>query len=207
MGETVVILHGMGRTRVSMMILAERFKNAGYETHNFPYGEKDSSLDEISDALAVFLEKNVQTPRYHFVAHSLGNVIIRNALRKSLRPGLGRIVMLAPPNRPARLAKLLKESHFYRWLVGDSGQKLAEDEFYRTLPVPPVEFGIIAGDKGQRLSFDEPNDGIVDVEGTKLAGMKAFAIVHHTHTFLMNAKDTFVLCKQFLQSGSFASKT
>ena len=201
--ETVVFLHGMGRTRVSMMILARRFKKAGYETLNFPYGQKDSSIDELSDAFANFLKINVKTPRHHLVGHSLGNIIIRHALRKRVRPGLGRIVMLAPPNRAARLAKLLKDNRFYRWFMGDSGQKLATEEFYRTLPVPPVEFGIIAGDKGQRLTFDEPNDGIVDVEGTKLPGIKAFVIVRHTHTFLMNAEDTFALCRRFLEYGDF----
>ena len=42
--------------------------------------------------------------------------------------------------------------------TGDSGQKLSEEEFYRNLPVPTVPFGVIAGDKGQRLTFNEPND-------------------------------------------------
>lgn len=204
--ETVVVLHGMGRTRASMLVLVLRFKRAGYETLNFPYGQKESSLEDISLALAAFLEKNVKTPRYHLIGHSLGNVIIRHALRKTVRPGLGRIVMLAPPNRPARLAKLLKDNRLYRWLMGDSGQKLSEEEFYRTLPAPPVEFAVIAGDKGQRLTFEGPNDGIVDVEGTKLDGMKASAVVHHTHTLLMNAKDTFELCKRFLEQGSLDEK-
>lgn len=201
--ETVVILHGMGRTRASMAVLAARFKAAGYETLSFPYGTAADTLEETTEALAGYLEKRVKTERYHFVAHSLGNVIIRNALRRKLRPGLGRIVMLAPPNKPARLAKLLRENPIFRWRTGDSGRKLSEDEFYKTLPTPPVEFGVIAGDKGQKMTFDGPNDGVVDVEGTKLAGMKDFVIVHHTHTFMMNAKDTFSLSRRFLESGSF----
>ncbi|PIR19305.1 MAG: hypothetical protein COV48_02700 [Elusimicrobia bacterium CG11_big_fil_rev_8_21_14_0_20_64_6] len=204
--ETVVLLHGMGRTRAAMMILAWRFEKAGYETLNFPYGQKSSSLNEISDALTVFLEKNVRTPRYHFIGHSLGNIIVRNALRKSVRPGLGRIVMLAPPNRAAHLAKLFKDNRLYRWIMGDSGQRLADDEFYKTLPAPAVEFGVIAGDRGQSLTFDEPNDGIVAVATTRLEGMKAFVIVHHTHTLLVNTKDAFLLSKRFLESGSFEEK-
>jgi triacylglycerol lipase len=193
----------MGRTRASMTVLAGRFKKAGYKTLNFPYGQAVSSLDEITKSFRAFLDKRVETPRYHLVAHSLGNIVIRNALRTGVRPGLGRIVMLAPPNRPARLAKLLKDRGLYRWIMGDSGQKLADDEFYAKLPVPSSDFAVIAGDKGQSLTFKEPNDGIVEVEGTKLEGMKDFAVVHHTHTFMMNAGDTFRLAKHFLETGEF----
>lgn len=201
--ETVVFLHGMGRTRVSMAVIAKRFKDAGYETLNFPYTQKGTPLDELSASLAAYLEKNVRTPRYHLVAHSLGNIIIRNALRQSLKPGLGRIVMLAPPNNAVPLAKLLKDNGIYRWITHDSGQKLSEEAFYEDLPVPSVEFGVIAGDRGNKLTSEGPNDGILDVELTKLPGMKDFATVHHTHSLIMNAKDTFVYAKRFIETGAF----
>lgn len=204
--ETVVLLHGMGRTRVSMAVLQKRLAGAGYETLNFPYGQTRASLDELSGDLAAFLNERVATPRYHLVGHSLGNIIVRHAMRKSLRPGLGRVVMLAPPNRPARLAKMLRDNGLYRVLMGDSGQKLGDDAFYATLPAPSVEFGVIAGDKGQGMTFSEPNDGLVEVDGTRLEGMKDFAVVHHTHTFLMNAPDTFALCRRFLETGRFAAQ-
>lgn len=201
--ETVVLLHGMGRTRASMAILAQRFKKAGYETLNFPYTQKGTPLDDLSASLAAYIEGHVRTPRYHLVAHSLGNIVIRNALRKSLKPGLGRIVMLAPPNNAVPLAKRLKDNGLYRWITHDSGQKLSEEAFYEGLPVPTVEFGIIAGDRGNNLTSKGPNDGILDVELTKLPGMKDFVTVHHTHSLIMNAKDTFVYAKRFIETGAF----
>lgn len=204
--ETVVLLHGMGRTRASMAVLAKRFRDAGYATANFPYDQKGPSLDELSDSLRAFIESEVKTPRYHLVGHSLGNIILRNGFRKGYRQGLGRIVMLAPPNRPARAAKLLKANPIFVWATGDSGQRLSSDDFYKDLPIPPVEFAVIAGDKGQPLTFKEPNDGLVEVEGTRLHGMAAFAVVHHAHTFLMNAQDTFALAKGFLEAGRFPVK-
>ena len=173
---------------------------------NFPYNQASRSLDEISGELIAFIRKKVKTPRYHLVAHSLGNVIIRDAFRKEFPPGMGRIVMLAPPNRPAHLAKRLKKNLIYRWITGDSGQKLSEEEFYDDLPVPKVEYGVIAGDKGQELTFSEPNDGIVTVESTKLEGMNDFIVLHHAHTFIMNCKDTFDHSKSFIEKGSFQAK-
>jgi hypothetical protein len=111
--------------------------------------------------------------------------------------------MLAPPNQPAELAQNFADNPLYQWITGDSGQKLADPEFYARLPVPPVEFGIIAGDKGQTISFDEPNDGVVKVENTKLPGAADWIVVRRTHTFIMTAEDTFEYCRRFIETGKF----
>lgn len=200
---TVVLLHGQGRTRLSMVILSKRFRSAGYQTLNFPYNQTIRSLDEISGQLVEFIGQKVKTSDYHLIGHSLGNVIIRNAFRKDYPDGLGKIVMLAPPNQPAHLAKYFKKNLIYRMFTGDSGQKLSEEKFYRDLPIPRVPFGVIAGDKGQRLTFSEPNDGVVTVESTKLEGMADWVLLHHGHTFIMNCKDTFEHCVRFIESGRF----
>ena len=110
--ETVVLLHGQGRSRLSMVVLGKRFRSAGYQTLNFPYNQTIDSLDEISDQLIEFIAKKAKTTDYHLIGHSLGNVIIRNAFRKKFPDGLGKIVMLAPPNQPAHLAKLFKKIRF-----------------------------------------------------------------------------------------------
>ena len=200
---TVVFVHGMGRSRASLWVLQRRVKAAGYRTLNFSYSARKKSLDTITKEFQDYIETNVRTDTYHLVAHSLGNVIIRNGFNKDYSPGLERIVMLAPPNRPAELAKLLKQNLFFQWLNGDSGQKLSSDDFYAELPVPPISFGVVAGTRGQKLTFDEPNDGIVAVESTRLDGMKDWVSVHHSHTFLMNARDTAVHCISFLRHGEF----
>ena len=202
-GETIVLVHGQGRTRLSMVVLGKRFRSVGYQTLNFPYNQAIDSLDEISDQLIEFIRKKGKTSNYHLIGHSLGNVIIRDAFRKEYPDGLSKIVMLAPPNQPAHLAKLLKKNPIYRMFTGDSGQKLSEEEFYRNLPVPTVPFGVIAGDKGQRLTFNEPNDAVVTVESTKLYGMADWIILDHGHTFIMDSKDTFEQCQHFLEQGSF----
>lgn len=201
--EAVVLLHGMGRSWISMALLGLRLRRRGYETHLFGYRPRRPSVDDLSWSLQAFVEKRVRTPVYHFIGHSLGNIIVRNGFRQGFRPGLRRMVMLAPPNHPAKLAGELRDNRVFRFWTGDSGQRLADPEFYRTLPVPPIEFGVIAGNRGHRLGFEESNDGVVAVESTKLEGMKDFIVLHHTHTFIMMANDTAELCHRFLQRGSF----
>ncbi len=194
----------MGRSWISMSLLGHRLKRRGYETHLFGYHPRRPTLDDLSIALRRFVSDRVRAPVYHFIGHSLGNVIVRHGFREGFRPGLGRIVMLSPPNRPARLAGNLRENRLFRFWTGDSGQKLGDAEFYRTLPVPPVEFGVIVGDRGHHVGFDEPNDGVVSVEGAKLPGMSDFIVLHHTHTLIMMARDTAELCHRFLESGRFS---
>lgn len=201
--ETVILLHGMGRSRASMLVLKRRLEKAGYETLNFPYQAATKSLDDLSQSLRDFIKTNVKTDKYHFVGHSLGNIIARNGFREGYPEGLGRIVMLAPPNQPAHLAKKFKSNLLFKLLTGDSGQRLGSDEYYKDLPAPSVEFGVVAGDKGQRLTFDEPNDGVVSVESTRLPGMKDWILLHHAHTFIMNSSDTAECTIRFLQTGSF----
>jgi pimeloyl-ACP methyl ester carboxylesterase len=202
--ETVILLHGMGRSRASMMLLKHRLEKAGYETLNFPYATMTKSLDGLSQSLRDFIKANVKTEKYHFVGHSLGNIIARNGFRDGYPPGLERMVMLAPPNQPSHLAKKFGRNLLYRMITGDSGQRLGSDDFYKDLPVPSIEFGVIAGDKGQSVTFDEPNDRVVTVESTRLPGMKDWILLHHAHTFIMNSSDTAEYVVRFLRTGSFS---
>jgi triacylglycerol lipase len=201
--EAVVLLHGMGRSWVSMALLGHRLSRHGYEVHLFGYSPRRPTLDQLSLELQRFIEERVEAETYHLIGHSLGNIIVRNGFRFRYRPSLSRIVMLAPPNGPAALASSLRENRLYRWWTGDSGQKLGDVEFYRTLPVPTVAFGVIAGDRGHRLGFEEPNDGVVRVENTRLDGMRDWLVLHHTHTFIMLSADTADHCLRFLRGGRF----
>ena len=210
-GETVILIHGMGRSTAAMAILARRLELAGYHSVNFGYDAGDEDLDTLSRRLLDRIEREVivqpgHTP-YHVVGHSLGNIIARNAFRfgypKNAGGGLATMVMLAPPNRPALLAKKLADNRLYRWLNGEPGQRLADPGFYATLPVPTVPFGVIAGSKGQSLTFAEPNDGIVAVDATRLDGMRDWIVLDHTHTFLMNGSDTFEQVVHFIQHQTF----
>jgi hypothetical protein len=175
----------------------------GFVTKSFPYRATDASLDGISDALRRYVEAEVETSRYHLVGHSLGNIIIRNGFVGGYPPGLGRIVMIAPPNQPAQLAMKLRDNPLFQMFSGDAGQKLGDESFYRNLPVPDVEFGIIAGNKGQTVTFDEPNDGIVALESTKLRKMTDWVEVSNVHTFIMNSRATREQVVSFLREGRF----
>ncbi len=200
---TIVLLQGMGRGRASLWMLDTRLQHAGYQTLNFPYSAGRDSIDGLGEQLVSFIRENVKTEGYHLIAHSLGNVILRAAFRFGYPPGLGCIVMLAPPNEPADLARALRDNQIHQWFMGPSGQQLASDTFYAQLPVPDVKFGIIAGDRGQSFILKQPNDGVITVENTKLAGMSDWIVVHQSHNFIMNSRIVAEFCISFIEDGVF----
>lgn len=199
----IVLLQGMGRGRASLWVLDTRLQSEGYETLNFPYVAHSRSIEEMAEQFHDFLDEKLDNRPYHIIAHSLGTVIVRAAFEKELPPGLGRVVLIAPPNKPTELLRVLKENPVYQWFTGSSGQQVASDEFYEKLPVPSVEFGIIAGDRGHEFTLRGPNDGVITVESTRLPGMSDWIVTPHAHNFLANSRQVAALCLSFLRQGSF----
>lgn len=203
--ETVVLVHGLGRSRLSLLPLARRLRDVGFATINVPYTPTFHRFETLVALFHDYLVKELRTERYHLVGHSLGNMLIRARFAQGYPAELGYIVMLAPPNHPPRLARKLRSFPPFRLWAGDSGQQLASQAFYDALPTPTVPFGVIAGSKGQPFTFSEPNDGIVTVESTRLAGMKEHLVVPHTHTFMMNSPAVAEATIHFLQHGNFGA--
>ena len=51
--------------------------------------------------------------------------------------------------------------------------------------------------------LQEPNDGVITVESTKLEGMTDWVVVSHAHTFIMNSRLVAELCVSFIKDGKF----
>ena len=51
--------------------------------------------------------------------------------------------------------------------------------------------------------LDDPDDGRVSVEDTRLEGMRDFRVVAVSHAFIMQEAEVFSLVRNFLVHGSF----
>ncbi len=218
LGECVVLIHGMGRTYRSMESMQQKLVDAGYHTVNMGYPSTECTVEAIAEEY--FPQALEQCRKYspstiHFVTHSLGGIVVRQAIKESPLPKLGRVVMLSPPNHGSAAADKLKDWWFYKWINGPAGQQLTTSG-PASLPsqLGPVSrhevaVGIITGDRYYFFDFwlsaiiPGRDDGKVSVASARLEGMSDFLVVHETHPFIMKAEYVLNETLYFLKNGSF----
>ena len=209
--EIVVLLHGLFRTSKSMRTVERSFKDAGYAVANVDYPSTRHPIEKLSEMVYKEIEPlTKEYDRLHFVTHSMGGIITR-CLFKTY-PGkipVGRVVMMAPPNKGSEIVDWLGWLWLFKLLNGEAGRQLHSK---RGLPtrLGPADFevGIIMGDK-KNINFifspllPGPNDGKVTVESAKLEGMKDFLLMPASHAFIMHNNTAIEQAKFFLEHGEF----
>lgn len=207
--ESILLLHGIGRTRLSMRPLERTLTAAGYRTENLTYPSRRLAIPDIADWLHPRLaELWRHSTRVHVVTHSMGGLVVAQYLAThGDREKTGRVVMLAPPLMGSEVANALHTFPPYRWLFGPAGQELTTSA--RRDPMPPYyDLGIIAGTGGKlyplgRAFIRGPHDGRVAVERTKHPGMADHLIVAASHSFIMRKPEVHRQTLYFLEHGKF----
>ena len=211
--ECVVLLHGLARTSSSMNKMEDALQDEGYTTANIDYPSREFEIAELAD---IAIEEGLTTCRandnvekIHFVTHSLGGILVRQYLSTASIDELGRVVMLGPPNQGSNAADDLDGVPGFDWMNGPAGHQLGKGEASVPLALGAVDFelGVIAGNRTidpiTSAVLENPDDGRVSVEDTKVEGMADFVVVEHSHAFMMRMRKPIELTKVFLRSGSF----
>jgi pimeloyl-ACP methyl ester carboxylesterase len=211
--DYVILLHGLGRTPLSMKRLEWALKKQNYRVINLGYPSTRISIEDAANHWLGDVLKNRTTDpeaKIHFVAHSLGGIVLRQYLSNHEIRNLGRVVMLAPPNHGSELAERLRDNYFYRLATGPAGQQLGTSEGSVPRRRGPIDFqlGVIAGDRSLNPLFSSwipgPDDGKVSVRSAAIPGAD-FLVVHHSHTWMTWSKHVTVAVGRFLQTGHFAN--
>lgn len=208
---TTILLHGLGRTGVSMQPLAMALRKQGHATLAPTYGltmSLPAILDHLEPRIAAFQQQH-EGP-LNFVTHSLGGLIARAFLTSRRPKTLGRVVMLAPPNCGSPLADLVTKFGLDKIILGQVGHQLRTtrteaDE--RILGPVDYDLGIIAGDKPfdpilPRL-LPRPNDGKVTVASTKVDGMRGHIVLPVSHTLMVMDGQVIAETIAYLENGAF----
>ena len=210
--ECVVLLHGLARTAASMAVLDKPLTGAGFTVVNVGYPSRKHPIEKLAP---MAMEHGIKECRrrdarvIHFVTHSLGGILVRYYLADHRLPELGRVVMLAPPNKGSEIANELGSVPGLGSLGGPAGLQLGtgKDSIPLKLGPPWYEVGVIAGTRSINPIFSaiipEIDDGKVSVENAKLEGMVDFVALPHTHTFIMRSSDVIRQTVHFLRNGRF----
>ncbi|CAM2929935.1 esterase/lipase family protein [Legionella worsleiensis] len=200
-GELIILVHGLMRTSMSMSLLKAFLEHQGYTVYSYSYPSPSHSIHEHSLSLQSYIDKlakNYPGVTIHFITHSLGGIIVREALAQipdEQRKNMGFLIMLAPPNQGSSLAKLsLKILPAIAYFIKPLAELSSDPSSYvHRVPIPQMKIGIIAG------RFDAK----VPPSSAKLNGTPEFVVINSTHTFIMNDFKAQKLILNFLEQGSF----
>ena len=155
--------------------------------------------------------KTLDYDQVHFVAHSLGGIILSHLFDQFPEQRPGRIVLLGSPVKGSLVAKKMIKTLFGKLILGQSINRGLNGD----VPVWRAcrDTGVIIGRRslgiGQFLTawhLPKPNDGTVVESETQLDEASEMTIVNHSHFGMLYAQDVASLVGQFLRTGSFTQE-
>ena len=211
----VILLHGLGRTYLSMETLAAALRADGYVVANVDYPSRDARIERLADeAVPRGLDdcRQAQAAPIHVVTHSMGGILTRQYLKDHDVPELGRVVMLGPPNQGSAVADRPMDQAAYRRFNGPAGQQLGTGPDGIAASLGPVDFplGVLAGrevtlvDEFVSEGIPGEGDGKVLVAEARVDGMSDFRVLDANHTFIVSDPVAIAEVRHFLREGRFS---
>ena len=199
----VVLVHGLWVPGLVMTPLAARLQRADLRCHVLDYAGWARPFAVNADALARFARSIGPA---HFVGHSLGGLVVLEALHAHPEIEVGNVVLLGTPARGNFAARRFARHRVGRWLLGESEVLLREGRLAHWARPEPL--GLIAGTMplglGRALGrLPGINDGVVCVEETTVEGMTERIVLPVSHSAMLVSARTAVQTAAFLREGRF----
>lgn len=146
--DCVILLHGLARTGDSMIPLGLALDMAGQEVVLVNYPSTEAPVATLAAAAIPPAIHACDDATVHVVTHSMGAILLRSWLADHQIPKLGRVVMLAPPNRGSEIVDAMADLALFELINGPAGAQLGTGagDLPAQLPSAGYELGVIAGD-------------------------------------------------------------
>jgi pimeloyl-ACP methyl ester carboxylesterase len=204
----VILAPGLWAPGLVMKPLAARLESAGLRCHTFGYMGRARPVEAHAERLARFARS---VGPAHFVGHSLGGLVVLQALAAEPALEAGHVVLLGTPANGCLAGRRLSRHSLGRWFLGQSGplwdERRGEDRVRRWERREPL--GVLAGTVALGLgrlfgALPGPNDGVVRFEETEVAGMRERVSLPLGHSQMLFSTRAAALVESFLREGRFA---
>ncbi len=192
--DLIVLVHGLGGNSLWMLPIKWRLVGLGYRCLTWSYASFRKSISTHGRQLREFLETELAAEkRVHFVAHSMGAIVVRAAVASAPPENLGRVVFWASPNSGSAAALAIDRLSRSRFQT-ISELSSRRDSFVNRLPVwCGRDLGIIAA------KFDS----VVSLESTFAINQTDHVIVNATHAGVLFSRQAALQTASFLKYGRF----
>ncbi len=201
----VLLLHGLWMPGLEMSLLQHRLEGRGWHCRRFTYTTFQGSVDDSLEALDAVVAE-LDAPRVHFVAHSLGGLLLRHYFSDRPDAPAGRVVTLGTPHTGSKVAQVLNGLGPLGWVLGN-GRRMG---LMGDAPAwsPERDLGVIAGTMSMGLGMvvpglDSPNDGTVAAAETRCPEMADYLELPVSHMGLVLSEQVAEAISAFLASGCF----
>ena len=202
--EAAVFVHGLWVNGMDMILLRQRLRKH-YTCHQFSYNSVSHEPAENAKKLHAFIS-DINAETIHFVAHSLGGLVVRHVFHQFPEQKPGRIVTLGTPHNQSGSTRQLSRFLPTKWMLGKS----INEGLLGQMPgwAGSHELGSIAGTLRFGMGIiipglSAPNDGTIAVEETRLQGMTDHLTLHLSHFGLLLSSTASDAVVKFLQNGKF----
>ena len=203
----MVVVHGLWMNGLESFLLRDRLEKAGFAPFVFRYPSMNSTLADVTVALAAQLRSFDGT--VHTVGHSLGGVVVLETLEREAKLPPGRTVLLGSPLQGSRAARSIAAWSVGPQLLGALAVAELTRERDRRWHLPR-EIGLIAGCRSAGLGrvfsdLPQPNDGTICVDETRIPGVTEHLVLDVSHTGMLLSSAVARALVMFLQTGTFGT--
>lgn len=191
--KAVVLIHGLWMKGYEMFYIKWALQQQGYSVYSFRYSSINKSPAENAELLSKFIF-NIKQNSIHYVAHSLGGVVLSHFFSQNPVNQTSKVVLLASPVNGSAAAKHVAKNKILKWLLGKSiikgllGDNPAWPNKIKTCVIAGVNgFGV--GSVLARSALAKENDGTVNLTETVIDTAIEHHVVEKSHfTLLFSSK-------------------
>ncbi len=201
----VLLVHGIWNAKLWLAPLAMRLRAEGFAPELFGYASVWRDPGQAGDRLLAHLHRR---PAELLVGHSLGGLVILEALRRASDLPVRRVVCMGSPLCGSAVAAAIGRRAPLSLMLGRSRGLL------ETGCAPwsgPAAVGVVAGNRASGIGnwftrLDSESDGTVSVAETRLPGLVDHCVVHSSHSGMILSPDAARKTARFLHEGRFGAE-